>query len=205
MTRHVRMNDRASRVSPGYSLVEAVVVMAMATTVGGMAVPQLLASIDDYRTAGAMRYLAARVQQTRMEAIVRSREVAMKFTQAGGTYEYAVYVDGNGDGVRTHDINSAVDTALGAPERLGDQFQGVDFGVLPGLPSVDGGSAPPGNDPIKLGASNLLSFSANGTSSTGSLYIKGQRGAQYVIRVFGVTGKTRVLKFSRSTQLWHPL
>ena len=129
----------------------------------------------------------------------------MKFTQTGSTYEYAVYLDGNGDGVRTHDINSGVDTALGAPERLGDQFQGVDFGVLPGLPSVDTGSAPPGNDPIKLGASNLLSFSANGTSSTGSLYIKGQRGTQYVIRVFGVTGKTRVLKFSRSTQLWHPL
>ena len=76
------------------------------------------------------------------------------------------------------------------------------FGVLPGLPPVDAGGAPPGTDPIKLGAGSLLTFSAQGTSSSGSVYIRGQRTAQYVIRVFGETGKVRILKYDARNRQW---
>ena len=123
----------------------------------------------------------------------------------GTGYSYATYVDGNGDGVRTADISNAVDRPLGAVEQLGDVFPGVDFGALPGLPSVDPGGTPPGSDPIRLGASDILSFSAMGTSSSGSVYIRGRGAAQYVIRVFGETGRTRILRFDVSTRQWKPL
>lgn len=188
----------------GYSLIELVFAMALIATVSGVAVPELLTGLDDHRTSGAARYLSARVQRTRMEAITRSKEVALRFAEVDGRYVYTPYVDGNGDGVRNRDIKSGVDRPIGPPEMLADLFTGVDFGVLAGLPAVEPGAPPPGDDPIKLGASNLLSFSANGTSSSGSLYLRG-RSAQYVIRIYGVTAKTRVLKFRPDGVQWRPL
>ncbi len=180
-------------------------VSGVTATLAGVAVPPILATIDDYRAAGAVRYLSTRLQRTRMEAVARTRDVALQFVESNGQFTFAVFVDGNGDGVRTRDIQRGVDTALTTPERLPDNFSGVDFGVLPGLPPVDPGGTPPGIDPIKLGSSNLLTFTAAGTSSTGSVYIKSARNAQYVIRVFGESGKTRILKFNPRTNQWMPI
>jgi len=187
----------------GYSLVELVFVAGLVVTVSGMAAPQLLSGLDDYRTAGAARYVSARMQRARMDAVKHSAEVAVQFTQVGTGYLFAVYRDGNDNGVRTKDIQSGADPLVGSAERLPDHFTAVDFGVQLGLPAVDGG-APPGNDPIRLGPSNLASFSSGGTATSGSVYVRG-RHAQYVVRVFGITGKVRVLKFDRVANQWKPL
>jgi hypothetical protein len=163
----------------------------------------VLVSIDEYRTTGAARYLAMRLQQTRMEAVVRSAEVAVNFVAMPDGVHYRVYVDGNRNGVRTRDIQRGVDWPLAEEERLPDQFAGVDFGVAPNLPSVDGGPSP-GPDPIALGATNLLSFSPHGTSTSGSLYVRGRNG-QCAIRIYGETGKIRALKYVAATRQWRPL
>jgi type II secretory pathway pseudopilin PulG len=186
----------------GYSLIELLFALGLIATMGAIAVPQLLTSVDDVRTAGAVRYMATKLHQVRMEAVGRSSDVALHVVQASGGYQFATFLDGNGDGVRTRDIQSRVDPQLTPFERLPDRFSGVDFGVLPGLPPVDSGSSAPGTDPIKLGSSNILTFTALGSSSTGSLYLKGGRNSQYVIRVYGETGKTRVLRFDARQQRW---
>jgi hypothetical protein len=187
-------------ISLGYSLVETMFVCALAATLAGIAAPGLLVALDDYRTAGAARYLAGRLQALRIEAAMRSADVGLRFVATGQTFLFTPFADGNGNGVRALDINHAVDRPIAAAEQLADRFPGVDFGTLPGLPGVDGG-APPGTDPIKLGSSNILSFSPSGTSSSGSLYIKGQR-AQYVVRIYGETGKIRLLKFLAGANQW---
>jgi prepilin-type N-terminal cleavage/methylation domain-containing protein len=191
------------RASPprGYSLIEVIFVLAIVSTLIGATMMQLHASVDDYRAAGAARFLATRVQQTRMEAIARSTNVALQITLTTVGFSYATYVDGNRDGVLTRDIRRGVDWRLGEARRLSDDFPGVDFGVLPDLPPVESGAAAPGSDPIKLGSSDLLSFSSLGTSSSGSLYIRGN-GVQYVVRVLGETGRTRVLVYVPGTRTW---
>lgn len=189
----------------GYSLLELLLVLGAVATLAGIAVPQLLTALDDYRTLGAARYVSTRIQRARLDAINRSRATALQFAEDAGRYSFSVYVDGDGDGVRTQDIRDEVDRQITAPERLGDNFSGVDFGLLPGLPSVDGASPDPGVDPIKLGSSNILSYSPGGTSTSGSLYVLGRGSAQYVVRVFGDTGRTRVLKFNVRTRDWRPL
>ena len=161
--------------------------------------------MDDYRTAGAARYITARIQRIRMEAVSRSTKTALQFTHTGSSYSYGSYMDGNGDGVRTMDIRDGIDRPLGAIERLSDNFSGVEFGLLPGLPPVERGSAPPGIDPIKLGVSNILSYSATGSSTSGSLYLLGRARAQYVVRIFGDTGRTRTLRFDPDAGRWRPL
>lgn len=189
----------------GYSLIELLFVLSTAATVSAMAVPPLLAALDDYRTAGAVRYISTRIHRTRMEAVSRSTNAAMQFARAGTGYSFGIYVDGNGDGVRTPDIKNGTDRRLGAVERLPDNYAGVDFGLLSGLPPVDPGGPPPGTDPIKLGSSNLLSYSSSGTSSPGSVYIRGRSSAQYLIRILGDTGRTRVLKFDSLARQWKAL
>jgi type II secretory pathway pseudopilin PulG len=191
--------------SVGYSFVELLLVVSIMTVVGGMAVPQVLTGLDDFRTAGAARHVAARLQRARMDAVVRSTDVALQVAQAGASYTYAVYVDGNRNGVRSSEIQQGIDRRLLPLERLPDQFSGVEFGALPGLPAVDSGGTPPGTDPIRLGSSNLATFSAAGTSSSGSLYIRGRRDAQYVVRIYGQTGRTRILRFDPRSRQWKSL
>lgn len=194
-----------SGASRGYSLLELVFVAGLGVTLSAAAVPQYLSAIDNSRAAGATRYISARFQRARMEAVVRSTEVALQFTQSPSGYAYAVYVDGNRNGVLTRDIQRGIDRRIGASERLPDQFGGVDFGAIPGLPAVDSGSTAPGSDPIRLGAGSFASFSAMGTSSSGTVYIRSRRDSQYAVRIFGETGKIRMLKFDRGSRQWRPL
>jgi hypothetical protein len=184
---------------------ELVFALGMVVTISAVAVPQSLAGIDDFRAMGATRYISARLQRARMEAVMRSAEVAMQFSETPEGYTYAVFLDGNRNGVRVKDIESGIDRRIGAQERLFDQFTGVDFGAIPGLPAIDAGGTPPGTDPIRLGASGFASFSSRGTASTGTVYIRSRRKAQYAVRIFGDTGKTRMLKFDRDTGRWRPL
>jgi hypothetical protein len=51
----------------------------------------------------------------------------------------------------------------------------------------------------------MVTFTPLGTATTGSLYVRGRHEAQYVVRVFGETGKTRLLKFNRRSGTWNPL
>jgi type II secretory pathway pseudopilin PulG len=189
----------------GYTIVELLFVLGTAATLAGVAVPQALAGLDDFRTANAARYIAARLQRARMDAVMRSADVALQVTAASGGYVYAVYLDGNRNGVRSLDIQRGIDKQLVPPERLPDQFTGIEFGAMPGLPAVDPGGTAPGSDPIRLGSANVATFSAAGTSSSGSLYIRGRRNAQYVVRIYGQTGKTRVLKFDIRSRQWKSL
>jgi type II secretory pathway pseudopilin PulG len=195
---------RARRRETGYTIVELLFVLGTAATLAGVAVPQALAGLDDFRAANAARYIAARLQRARMDAVMRSADVGLQVAAVPGGYVYTVYVDGNRNGVRSLDIQRGIDKRLVPPERLPEQFTGVEFGALPGLPAVDPSSTPPGTDPIRLGSANVATFSAAGTSSSGSLYICG-RHAQYVVRIYGQTGKTRVLRFDVRSRQWKAL
>jgi len=190
----------------GYSLLELTMVMGLGATLTAAAVPQYLSGLDDVRAKGAAHHLAGRLQNARTEAVKRSAMVGIQFTQTpDGTYSYAVYVDGNRNGVLTRDIQKGVDTLIATAERLPAQFPGVDVGALPGLPSVDPGGTAPGSDPVRLGSGNIASFSAAGTASSGTIYIRGRRDVQYAVRIFGETGKTRMLKFDARTRRWKPV
>jgi len=180
--------------------------MSLGVTLTAAAVPQYLAGVDDRRVRGAAHHLSARLQRARMEAVLRSAMVGVQFTEtSAGRYTYAVYVDGNRNGILTRDIQRGIDRPIGAAERLPDTFAGVEFGAIPGLPSVDAGGAAPGSDPIRLGSGSIASFSALGTASSGTVYIRGRHNTQYAVRIFGETGKTRMLKFETGTRQWKQL
>jgi type II secretory pathway pseudopilin PulG len=187
-----------------FSFIEIMFVLGTAATVSAVAVPETLATIDDSRTAAAARYISTRLQRTRMEAVSRNGSAALRLSRLPDHYEFAGYVDGNGNGVLSRDIQSGVDQLFQPIDRLGDHFSGVDFGATADLPAVDPTSPAPGDDPIRLGSSDMVTFTPTGTATSGSLYIRGRRGSQYVVRVYGETGKTRVLRFNAGSGQWTP-
>ena len=130
---------RAFVTSSGYTLLELLFALVLILTLGAVAAPQLLAAVEDVRAAGAVRYLATKLQQARMEAIARGADVGWQFVASEGGYRYAPYIDGNGNGIRTRDIQRGADPRIGGVERLTDHFAGVDFGVVSGLPPPDSG------------------------------------------------------------------
>ena len=187
----------------GYSLLELLFVCGLMATVAGASVPLLLSSLDASRTRGAARYLAGRLNLARMEAVKRSAYVALRVEGADTGFRYTCYVDGNGDGVRTRDIARQIDRAIGPPERLGDSFAGVAFGILDGVAAIDA-SEPlqAGGDPVQFGRADLLSFSPIGSATPGTFYLHGQRKQQMAVRVLGATGRVRVLRFDFRTERW---
>ena len=199
------MPSSRSLVAGGYSTIELVFVVGLIMTISTVSIPNMLTGLDDHNAAAAARYLATRLQRARMEAVVRSRAVAVRFNQSsGGRYVFAVYVDGNHNGVTAHDIGQGIDQIIAPAESIDDAFPGIEFGALPGLPPVEPGGVPPGNDSIRLGTSDSATFTPSGTSTSGSVYLR-SRAAQYVVRIFGETGKTRVLRFNPRTRHWEPL
>jgi len=188
----------------GYSVLELMFVTALIVTLSAIALPQAVAGLDDFRAAGATRYLSSRLYRARMLAVMRSRSVALQFSRTPSGYRFAEYQDGNGNGVLTSEIKSGTDRLVAPPESLGDHFKGVEFGALPGLPPIDPGGTPPGDDPIRLGAGSLLTFTTRGSSSTGTVYIRSGE-AQYAVRIFGDTGKSRLLKFDRRAGRWRQI
>jgi prepilin-type N-terminal cleavage/methylation domain-containing protein len=186
----------------GFTIVELLFATGLVAVLAAAAAPQLVAGLDEWRTLGAVRYLSSRMYQARMEAAVRNADTAVRFVRAGSSYEYSIVVDGNRNGVRLSDVQNGVDGVLRAKERLADKFANVSFGALPGLPAVDPSGTAPGADPIRLGANDMVTFTPLGSSSPGSLYVRGRGNVQYVLRVFAETGKIRILKFYPGSRQW---
>jgi hypothetical protein len=177
--------------------------VALIIAISGIAVPSVLSALDASRTWGAAHYLAARLNQARSEAVKRSVFVALKVEPADTGYRYTFYADGNRNGVLTRDIARNVDVPIGLPERLDQKFGGVTFGILPGVSAID--DATPlvaGSDPVRFGQGNLVSFNPNGSATAGTFYIRGQRRQQLAVRVLGVTGRVRVLRYDFGSARW---
>lgn len=187
--------------SSGFSLIELLFSVAIAGTVTAIAVPQGLRALDDFRARSAARYLAQRAIEARFVAVTRSTATGLRFEAATPDYWITSVSDGNGNGLRALEIERGTDLTLSEPERLDTHFAGVAFGILDGVPDADGQPAN-GADGVRLGTSKLLSMNADGTCSSGTLYLHGRDRSQYAVRVLGVTGRVRVLKYDFVKGRW---
>ncbi len=187
----------------GVTVFEVALAVGLAALVAVVGVPVLSQVTSDVRTLSAARYLATRVQSARLEAARRGVQVALRFEPHPDGLRFRIYVDGNGDGVRHADIARGIDWPLGPSDALRDHFGDADLRVALPAPGIDGGAAVPlGSDPVRFGANALLSWSPLGSSTSGTAYVAGPRGPQLAVRVFGVTGRVRVLRFDPGAGRW---
>ena len=193
------MATRASKTN-GLTLIELLFVISLIAVLLGIAVPISGDVLDELHTAAAARYLAGRITNGRLDAINRSRAVGLQFVASTPDYQFAPYVDGNGNGVRTADIRAGLDPLVATPRQIGDDFRGVRFGLIAGAPDVDGLRTAT-TDGVRIGTARILTMSPDGTATSGTLYVQG-RHAQYAVRVLGATGRTRVLKYEAGGRTW---
>lgn len=148
--------------------------------------------------------LSAGFLRARAYALTKGISVALKFRKDGGRWEWALFRDGNGNGVRNAEIASGVDRSLG----LAIAWPRADVipGILKGTPVPDPGS--PGStldrldDPIRFNSSDICSFSPLGESTPGSVYLWDGRDRMAVVRVLGRSAKVRTLFHYRGEKLW---
>ena len=185
----------------GLGVLELLFVLALGVTLAGLAVPLTTEAVEEARVAGAVRNFATRIGGMRIDALKRSTCVGMRFQRATAEdYSFEQFLDGNGNGVRTADISAGIDTRTGGPQRLSDQFPGVSFGLLPGVPDADSQSGT-GTDGVRIGSARILTMSPDGSSSSGTLYVHGKR-SQYAVRILGATGRTRILYYHPGKRGW---
>lgn len=177
----------------GYSLVELLVAMAAMGLILTVTLPSLGEINRRRELRAATSELRSIFREVRSRAIASGHNVAVKFSLADDEWQYAVFEDGDGDGVRNDDIVSGADPLV-VPFR---RVFGTQGHVRIGLPPVavrdpDRGVVRPDESPVRFNRSTLCSFSPLGGGTSGSIYLtEGTRAA--VIRMYGPTARLRLV------------
>lgn len=192
----------------GFTLVELLAVLAVLALLSTVSVPPLLQAMSRIRLRVAAEELVVALRSARSWAIRHGANVAVRFDGGAGGRDlfYALFRDGDGDGVLNADIRSGVDPRVTPDIRFQSAGGGVHLG-LPAVPVRDPGD--PGRwldqpeDPIRFNQSDLASFDPLGGSTPGSLYLTNGPTQLVAVRVPGRTGKVRVITYDFARGVWH--
>ncbi len=190
------MHRLPSRRRRGMSLVEALVALLIASVTATL-VPSVAAVVAQLRMRSACLQLSTAFHQARQRAITKGRNVGIQWTSKNGDLVYALYEDGNGNGVMNEDIRSGLDPLVAGPFSLRASHRGIAFSFLPSFRGKDPSGAPIGNlkDPVRFGRSNICSFTPSGESTPGSIYFSDGKARQAAIRVTPLWSRLQVFEW----------
>jgi len=192
--------------SSGASLAEALVVTALLAAAALAAAPAVARLREAGRAGSAARSLAAKLREQRFRGIAQRRACGLHFEKLSEGWVFREVVDGNGNGLRTAEIRSGADPTVAGPFRVEGLVTGARLGLPPGGPFPEippaTGSIPSSADPVQFGASDVVSFSPLGASSSGTLYVTDGASALSAIVVYGPTARIRVLRYEPSEGAW---
>jgi len=170
-----------------------------------IAVPVVGGTLDRERTIVGAQYLAGQLQRARLDALRRARSVAVRVEVIGDRTQFQLFADGNGNGVLQRDIDRGLDPPLTPRQWLDDQARDITLRINQAITDVAGAATiAAGGDPLRIGNTALVTFSPLGSATSGTLYVSARRGPQLAIRVFGATGRVRVLIFDAQARRWRP-
>jgi prepilin-type N-terminal cleavage/methylation domain-containing protein len=187
----------------GFSLSEVLTVVAIVGLIAAVTVP----AFSSLRRRAALRSASAQLRTifhaARSRAITRAEHCGLKFVQLGGVWHFAVYDDGDGDGVRNDDIKKGVDRLVDAPRVVLRESRAVTIGLTgETVRDPDGDPLPPTKSPVAFNQSAICSFSPIGQSTPGTIYLTDRAGDLFCVRVYGATARIRVLRYVRATKRW---
>jgi hypothetical protein len=176
------------------------IVLCVAGILTATSVPLVSHAMERGRVRQSASFVASRFRLARQQALTRSRSVAVVFDHVNGRWTFRVCEDGNGNGLRRAEIAAQVDACHEGPHDIGVMFPGVTIAVDPSVRGPDGEPGTP--DPVRFGSSDIASFSSLGTCTAGSLFLMAPDRTLYIVRMAGITGRTRVLRYDWPAQLW---
>ena len=177
----------------GFSLLESLVAVAIVLAMAATAFPVFRAHFADAHLVGAGRQFKSQFRLAYSAAVRSGVYTAIRFErQDDGTVWYAVYQDGDDDGVRSADISSGRDRLVSGPFPLSGGAPGVSVAINPGIPALPPERGLLSGDPVRFGSSDILSFSPLGTATPGTFYLAGDAG-QAAVRVTGGSARVRLM------------
>jgi prepilin-type N-terminal cleavage/methylation domain-containing protein len=196
-----------SNAAKGFTLVELLVATALLALLTLLVAPLVHNFASGATVELAAGEIAVALRQARAYAVRHSANVGVKFrTGDDGRVRWGLYLDGNGNGVRTKEIDSGVDP-LAAPVRTLAHFGhtarfGFPAGRAPRDPSDPRRRLDRLDDPIRFNASDIASFTPFGGSTPGSIYVTDGRHRLLAVRVSNRTGRVHVLSYDPRRERW---
>ena len=187
----------------GHTLLELLVALVILGIMVCAAVPAFATYRRRTSINAAARELQATLRLVRSRAIARSAHAGIKFTGSGSNWTFAVYDDGDNDGVRNDDIRKGIDPLAVKAAPLMPQLHVARIGLLPyAIKDPDGDPLPPTNSPVAFNNSTICSFSPIGSGTPGSVYLTDDIGDLYCLRVLGASGRVRILRYDATKKKW---
>ena len=177
----------------GISLVEMTISIMIILAMAAVAAPMFRAHFADAHLLGAGEQFKARFRLAHSMAVRGGVYTAIRFNRRDdGGVTYAIYADGNYNGVLSADIARGRDRLVEGPIPLSGGAPGVWVGFNPGVPEIPPDRGVLAGDPVRFGSSDMLSFSPLGTATPGTFYLAGDH-AQAAVRVTGGTARVRLM------------
>jgi len=177
----------------GFSLLETAAAVAIVLILAAMTVPLFRARLADAPILGAGQQFRSTFRLAWSTAVRSGVYTAIRFERLeDGRVFYAVYADGNANGVRSADIAAGTDRRIAGPYPLSGGAPGVRVGINPGVPNLPPESGELSGDPVRFGRSDILSFSPLGTATPGTFYLAGDS-SQAAVRVTGGSARVRLM------------
>jgi hypothetical protein len=176
--------------------------------IAGIGVGPIREGLARARLRSAVAELARRMVAARWRAITANASVGLRFEEEGAGWRVVTYVDGDADGIRSADIIAGRDRPSGSIYRPQQGRPGVRFGLpagppIPRIPPARGWLNE-GEDPIRFGRSDIVSFSPLGSVTPGTVYLTDDQGRLAALVLFGATARMRVRFFRSATGEWLP-
>ena len=187
----------------GFTLLELLTVVAIIGIIALVSMP----AFSSYRRNASMKAEVAELRgifrAVRSRAIERGQHAGVKFTRAGNLWTYSLYDDTNGNGIRTADIAKGTDRRYFGPSILMPQFNIAGIALLDKtIRDPDGDKLTPSDSAVQFGSSTICSFSPTGSGTPGTIYITDGAGQLCAVRVYGASGRVRVLRYNAAKDKW---
>ena len=187
----------------GTTLIELLVVIVIIGILALCAVPAFANYRRQSSVMAAANEMRSLLRSVRSRAIAHGRNAGVKFVKSGNDWTYTLYDDGNGNGIANADITKKIDKRYFGPALVMPSFRTASISLLPKtIKDPDGDKLLPTDNALQFGNSTICSFSDLGSGTAGTIYISDGVSNLYCVRVYGASGKVRVLRYDAGKQKW---
>lgn len=184
----------AASAQNGYTMLEAMVVVAIIGIMACLSLGAFQRIREQSASESLLAVLEGLLGEARSRAVSSFCHVGIRFSEKDGKVYARLYQDSDGDGVMSDDIARGTDRPLGPDVLLNEDQSRV--AIPEGATKDPTGKPLAGEDPVRFGRGDTLSFSPTATATPGSLYLaEGDGRSGWCIRVAGIDGRIRLWRF----------